>query len=340
MRVRPVASAAQQSSVAPWFPPDTMLQAAKTGVCSIVNGPGGCAIRDRPRSCTAPKIAYAGVVRPHPTSEQHEKEVRRKSGAVHEKNCHRDRDERVWSLAATTSADTLIMRDGTRVPERARWAYRRPDDHVQGHAWCLASLQHQPGRGSRVASASQTNVGGSANARRLETLPSGTELVVRTVEDIDSTTAVANQTFSAIFEHDVAGASTDVLVPEGSRAALVIREVSSGGATGGPEMAAGHSSDYGPRAALSRQVRGHEKKSDTGIGKNKRTAQTVGGGAVLGTIIGAIVGGGKGAAIGGVAGAAGGAGVQVLTKGKNVRVPAETVLRFRLDKAVSLQAAR
>jgi hypothetical protein len=44
-------------------------------------------------------------------------------------------------------------------------------------------------------------------------------------------------------------------------------------------------------------------KKDSGIGKNKRTAETVGGGAALGTIIGAIAGGAK-AAIGVLVGAA------------------------------------
>ena len=78
--------------------------------------------------------------------------------------------------------------------------------------------------------------------------------------------------------------------------------------------------------------------SDTGIGTNKRTAATIGGGAAVGTVIGAIAGGGKGAAIGGLIGAAGGAATQVLTKGHDVKVPAETVLRFRLDKPVTLRA--
>lgn len=78
-------------------------------------------------------------------------------------------------------------------------------------------------------------------------------------------------------------------------------------------------------------------ESDTGIGRNRRTPEAVGGGSALGTIIGAIAGGGKGAAIGAVVGAAGGAGAQILTRGRDVRVPAETVLRFRLDRPVTLQ---
>src|SRR5207247_9474079 len=74
-----------------------------------------------------------------------------------------------------------------------------------------------------------------------------------------------------------------------------------------------------------------------GIGRNTRTAEMVGGGAVLGTLLGALAGGGKGAAIGAVAGAVGGGGVQVLTKGKEIRVPAETVLNFRLDEPLSVR---
>jgi outer membrane lipoprotein SlyB len=66
----------------------------------------------------------------------------------------------------------------------------------------------------------------------------------------------------------------------------------------------------------------------------------VGGGAALGTLLGAIAGGGKGAAIGAVAGAAAGTGVQVLTKGEEIRVPAETVLNFRLDEPLQLRDNR
>ena len=73
-----------------------------------------------------------------------------------------------------------------------------------------------------------------------------------------------------------------------------------------------------------------------GVGANKRTGQFVGGGAALGAIIGAIAGGGKGAAIGAVAGAGAGAGTQIITRGKEVHVPAETVLRFRLDRPLRL----
>ena len=73
-----------------------------------------------------------------------------------------------------------------------------------------------------------------------------------------------------------------------------------------------------------------------GIGKNARTGEFIGGGAVLGTIIGAIAGGGKGAAIGAAAGAGAGAGAQFLTRGRSVRVPAESLLTFRLEQPLEM----
>ena len=69
-----------------------------------------------------------------------------------------------------------------------------------------------------------------------------------------------------------------------------------------------------------------------GKGRGADTAKKVGGGAVVGAIIGAIAGGGQGAAIGAGVGSAAGAGVQVFTRGQQVKVPSETLLEFRLQQ--------
>ena len=73
-----------------------------------------------------------------------------------------------------------------------------------------------------------------------------------------------------------------------------------------------------------------------GLGANKRTGKFVGGGALLGTVLGAIAGGSRGAAIGALAGGAAGAGGEVLTRGRALHIPPETILRFRLDYPVYL----
>ena len=73
-----------------------------------------------------------------------------------------------------------------------------------------------------------------------------------------------------------------------------------------------------------------------GASRGTRTAETVGGGAVLGALLGGILGHGRGAAIGSVAGAGAGTAVQVSTKGQQVKVPAETKLDFTLKEPVSV----
>jgi hypothetical protein len=78
--------------------------------------------------------------------------------------------------------------------------------------------------------------------------------------------------------------------------------------------------------------------SEVGASRTNRTAATVGGTAALGAIIGAIAGGGTGAAVGAASGAAVGTGVQVLTKGQVLKIPAETIIEFRLESPLTVDA--
>jgi hypothetical protein len=68
----------------------------------------------------------------------------------------------------------------------------------------------------------------------------------------------------------------------------------------------------------------------------KGDAAKVGGAAALGAIIGAIAGGGKGAGIGAGVGGAAGAGDVLLTRGKDVVIPSETELTFRLSQPLTI----
>ena len=95
----------------------------------------------------------------------------------------------------------------------------------------------------------------------------------------------------------------------------------------------------GQRYAVSAGANSLTSGQRDGLGKNRRTAEFMGGGALLGAMVGAIAGGGKGAAIGAAAGAGPGAGTQVLTRGNSVRVPAESLLTFRLDQPLQMGAA-
>jgi hypothetical protein len=237
--------------------------------------------------------------------------------------------------AAVASADTLVLRDGTRVQGTVVSIAGRTitfrDSNGTSRRYSTTVVE-----ALEFVSAERVNPR-AVNSRRLQA-PAGTELVVRTVETIDSRNAGANQIFSGIVEQAVTDGSGRVIIPERASAQLMIRQMSSGGATASPEMVLDVQSITvaGRRYLVSTENTVVE--GDTGVGKNRRTAEAVGGGAALGGIIGAIAGGGKGAAIGVLVGGAGGASAQVLTRGRDVQIPAETLLTFRLDKPVSLQA--
>jgi len=154
----------------------------------------------------------------------------------------------------------------------------------------------------------------------------GTLVQVRTNQAINSTDAAPGQTFMGLIAHDVTDRTGRMVIPGGSPAELVLRNVSKHQIVLDLQaiMIGGQRYQIFSDSAT---VQGTKK---SGLGANKRTAKFVGGGALGGSVIGAIAGGGAGAAIGAFAGGAGGATAQVLTKGKSVRVPAESLITFRL----------
>lgn len=67
----------------------------------------------------------------------------------------------------------------------------------------------------------------------------------------------------------------------------------------------------------------------------KRDVIAIGGGSALGALIGGIAGGGKGAAIGAVAGGGAGTAGAAATGKKDITLPAESHLTFRLERSAS-----
>lgn len=167
----------------------------------------------------------------------------------------------------------------------------------------------------------------------------GTEIQVRTSQAISvKESAGAGQTYAGSVANEVLDDQGKVAIPKGSPARLRITrpDSNSKNLTLGLESVTVHGRRYNIESeALT--ASGSNKRG--GLGMNKRTGEYVGGGALAGTLIGALAGGGKGAAIGALAGGAAGAGTQVLTRGKTLDIPAETVLRFRIENGVTLHAA-
>ena len=72
-------------------------------------------------------------------------------------------------------------------------------------------------------------------------------------------------------------------------------------------------------------------------GKGKRTATFIGGGAGGGALIGGLAGGGKGALIGAALGAGAGTAGAAYTGEKEIVLPAESVLSFKLAEPLTVK---
>jgi hypothetical protein len=166
-----------------------------------------------------------------------------------------------------------------------------------------------------------------ANAQIVGTIDAGTTIAVRTNESINANDT-DGRVFEGVVDKDVMNRRGNVAIPQGSPVELVVRQVTD------TELAVDLDAVTvgGQRYSLASSGSTVAGERREGIGANSRTATHVGGGAAVGAIIGAIAGGKKGAAIGAGVGAAGGAATQVLTRGKSVRIPAESLLTFRLQQ--------
>lgn len=159
------------------------------------------------------------------------------------------------------------------------------------------------------------------------TIPAGTVLTVRMIDEIDSSRHRPGEEFAATLDAPLA-VGDRVIIPRGSDARVrLIESRTAGRIKGQSELQVelvGLAADNMTYAIETSVV---EKK---GASEGKRTAATVGGGAALGGLIGAIAGKGKGAAIGAAVGAGAGTAVGAATKGQQVHIPSETKLEFTL----------
>lgn len=172
------------------------------------------------------------------------------------------------------------------------------------------------------------------------TLPAGALIPVRTEETIDAAVASSGQTYPAEVTRDVTDAGGAVVIPRGSNAQIIIRSATKGGRIKGASDLVLDLDSVSVDGRLYRlQTQDVVRKGRDGVGANKRTGLFTGGGAAIGAVIGAIAGGGRGAAIGAGAGAGAGAGTQIVTRGPSIRIPVESVLTFKLESALRVDAA-
>jgi hypothetical protein len=157
----------------------------------------------------------------------------------------------------------------------------------------------------------------------------GTRVPVRTTENIEEH-SLDERIFAGEVADDVTDTSGRVAIPRGSPVELAVRDAGNGDLVLDLESIVVNGQRFAVRTGTER-VDAAPRPED-----NHRTATYVGGGALLGTIIGAVAGGGKGAVIGAAAGAAAGAGAGILTRGREIRVPRDSLVTFRLERPLDV----
>jgi hypothetical protein len=164
-------------------------------------------------------------------------------------------------------------------------------------------------------------------------IPANSMLIIRMIDGVDSKVNHAGEIFHASLDAPLM-VDDQVVVPRGADVYVRLSAASSAGhMTGKSEL-------HMELLQLEFQGRSYPLVSSTysalGSSRGKNTAAKVGGGAAVGAIIGAIAGGGKGAAIGAGVGAGSGAVWNGVTRGQQIKIPAETMLEFQLEQPVTI----
>ncbi|HWG58884.1 MAG TPA: hypothetical protein VN661_07530 [Candidatus Acidoferrales bacterium] len=165
-------------------------------------------------------------------------------------------------------------------------------------------------------------------------VPAGKVLVVTVDQEISTKTSQEGDRFDASLAEPVTVNGMQV-IPSGARASgTIVQSKSAGRVKGGSvlEVALDSVTVHGRKYSVD-----STSYEEAGKGRGKRTLVGGGGGAALGAIVGAIAGGGKGAAIGAAAGGGAGTAGAAFTGKRDIVIPAETRLHFKLKRSLKIQ---
>lgn len=167
-------------------------------------------------------------------------------------------------------------------------------------------------------------------------VPAGTSIVVRLSSTLDTKTAHDGDTFTGSLARAVA-VHGEVAIPAGAGVTgTVVESKSPGKFKGQGDLVISLTSINvgGAPTTIATSNYGVTVK-----GKGKRTAVAVGGGTGAGALIGGIAGGGKGALIGGLVGAGAGTAGAAFTGNKDLQIPAESAITFKLAHSITVPGA-
>jgi hypothetical protein len=163
----------------------------------------------------------------------------------------------------------------------------------------------------------------------------GTNLTIRINQHISVKTSHAGDRFTGEVVEPVVGRGDRVVIPKGAPVnGIVVTSHRRGHFKGSSilELRLTYITLDGTRYALDTSDLTQTKK-----GKGKRSAAIIGGGAGAGMLIGGIATGGVGLLVGGLVGGGGGTLLSGLTGNRDIEIPAESIVRFKLADNLVIQ---
>jgi hypothetical protein len=193
----------------------------------------------------------------------------------------------------------------------------------------------RPGTGYETGAGSGTGTGtGTGQRRPTSAIPVGQEIDVRLQSELSSDTAQVEDRLEATTVVDLSEGST-VLIPAGSVMRGIVSSVNRASRTDRKgsltvsfdQVTVTNGRSYPMRGTVTQAIESEGIRGEVG---------RIAAGSAVGAIIGGIIGGGKGALIGVLIG---GGGTMVATEGKDVTLPAGTILRVRFDSPPDIRAS-
>jgi hypothetical protein len=166
-------------------------------------------------------------------------------------------------------------------------------------------------------------------------IPAGTGLAIRINQHISVKTTPAGTRFDGEMVDPWTDANGRVILPQGTPVGGVVEASHRRGHFKGSsilELRLTSLTLNGIQFPLETRAMVRTKK-----GKGKRSAAFIGGGSGLGMLIGGVASGGTGLLIGGLAGGGAGTAVGGLTGNRDIDIPAESIVRFKLADDLVLQ---
>lgn len=259
-----------------------------------------------------------------------------------------------FALAVPVFSDTLVLKNGEKIPGYYEGGsarvikFRLNDGSVKDYD-ILSVQQIQFGDATASTTSKSTSltnrpastaeprlVPGSERVTRPSspnaantawTIPTGSKVIIRMIDSINSETNKVGQTFVAVLDEPVYQGGVEV-VPRGADVRGRIANINEAGRVAGAAELGLELTEIVVNG-IPYSIATSEY-TEVAEGRGSQTAKRAAGGAAVGAIIGAIAGGKKGAAIGAGVGGGGATAVQVLTKGEKLNIPSETKLEFTL----------